>query len=227
MIRKLNKLNNSGFTLLETMIGFVLLGIILVAASQVIASSTEVYYQTKSVSYGLQASQAILTEIRGEIEDAQSNSLLKYNNSESKFEKKYSDKDVYVELSDKSGDNYKTIEFIAPNGDQIKFSLTESNGKMVFKKTINSAYTSRFSYGIYKQPIEKEYTSLEIGMGYTIKDIKFSLISKVSDNLNICNCPVIKIELTIENEKWGDYSAVDYASLYYLYDQFTGVNTKD
>lgn len=227
MNRKLNKLNNSGFTLLETMIGFVLLGIILVAASQVIASSTEVYYQTKSVSYGLQASQAILTEIRGEIEDAQSFSLLKYNNSESKFEKKYSDKDVYVELSDRSEDYYKTIEFIAPNGDQIKFSFSESNGNLDFKKIINSAYTTRFLYGLFRQPTEKKYTSLEIGMGYTIKDIRFSLINKSADNLNICNCPVIKIELTIENEKWGEYSAVDYASLYNLYDQFTGVYTKD
>ena len=41
---KKQKLNNKGFTLIETTVCFILLGILLVAAAQVIASSTEVYY---------------------------------------------------------------------------------------------------------------------------------------------------------------------------------------
>ena len=55
------KMNNKGFTLLEMMICFMLLGLILVAAAQVIASSTEIYYYSKGTSYGIQASQVVAT----------------------------------------------------------------------------------------------------------------------------------------------------------------------
>ena len=67
---KKHNMDNNGFTLLEMVICFALLGILLVAAAQVISSTTQVYYYSKSVTYGIQASQVVATEVRGDLEDA-------------------------------------------------------------------------------------------------------------------------------------------------------------
>lgn len=225
------KLNNSGFTLLETMICFVLLGIIIVAASQVIASNTEVYYDAKSVSYGIQISQAVTTEIRGELEDAQSYPLLKYDNSDDvkAFVEKYPDatiKGFCVALTDKdSNGSYETVEFINSDGKQITLSLYNGEGtsNLLFNKKTELAYTDKFSKDTYKpsSSTTKEFDSKYIGMGYTIKDINFSLVAKnptPGSSGAICNCPVIKIEVTVVNDKWGEYTSTDFAALYSMYD---------
>lgn len=67
----------------------------------------------------------------------------------------------------------------------------------------------------------KVFDSKYIGMGYTIKDIKFSLVTKNTNSgasETLCNCPVIKIEVTVVNDKWGEYESTDYAPLYNMYD---------
>ena len=228
------KLNNSGFTLLETMIGFVLLGIIIVAASQVIASNTEVYYDAKSVSYGIQISQAITTEIRGDIENAQAYPLLQYDNSDNvkDFVEKYPDVNIkgkYVALTDNdSNGSCETIEFINTDGKQITFSLFNGDtSNILFNKKTELAYTDKFSKDTYKtsSSTTKEFDSKYIGMGYTIKDISFSLLNKIntSGTNYLCNCPVIKIEVTVSSDKWGDYTSTDYAALYSMYDMSDSV----
>ena len=63
-------------TLIELTVCFVILSALLVVATQIIHSTTEIYYDTKTNSFGIQASQIIATEIRGEIEDALPKKLL-------------------------------------------------------------------------------------------------------------------------------------------------------
>ena len=208
------KLNNKGFTLLETMICFVLLGIIVVAASQIIQSNTKVYYETKSLSYGLQISQTTLTELRGEIESAVTYALLTPNdaNGDSAYIEKYGGK--YLALTDGDGSSYSTIEFIGTDGKQRKLSLNTTNDVLI--EDITPVYTRLFSKQTTKQATtQKKYDSAYIGMGYVIKDIKFSIVEKkTGEALPVSNCPVVKIELTIYSEKWGEYSSTDYAPLY-------------
>ena len=219
------KLNNQGFTLLETMICFVLLGIIIVAAAQVIQSSTEVYYNAKSISYGLQISQATLTEIRGELENAQAFPLLKYNNDSGSYENEYENNEWFAMLKD--GSSYNAIEFIGANGQQIKLEFDSAN-EIITEKG-KETYTKLFSPNTSDLGTKtiKTFDSAYIGMGYKIKDLKFTLheknISTGSDEIPISNCPVIKIELTVYSDKWGEYSATDYAPLYNFYGKDSSV----
>ena len=218
------KLNNKGFTLLETMICFVLLGIIVVAASQIIQSNTKVYYETKSLSYGLQISQTTLTEIRGEIENAVTYALLQSNDGtgDPVYVDKYNGE--YLALIGGDGTTYSAIEFVGSDGQQRKITLDTINNILI--EDITPVYTRLFSKQKQKQATtQKKYDSAYIGMGYIIKDIKFSLVEKKTSGgelLPISNCPVIKIQLTVYNEKWGEYSSTDYAPLYNFTECGTG-----
>ena len=222
------KLNNQGFTLLETMICFVLLGIIVVAASQIIQANTEVYYNAKSVSYGLQISQTTLTEIRGELENAQAYPLLKFDNDAGKYVYKHSATDL-LEVTGEDGTAYNTIEFIGANGNQITLKFDAENETIT--ETGAEVYTRLFEPQTLQSGVKtiKTFDSEYIGLGYKIKDLKFSIRDRNTsgatgtNEIPICDCPVIKIELTIYSDKWGEYSATDYAPLYNLYGKDSSV----
>lgn len=64
---KKKKLNNSGMTLVEMIVVFALLGILITAGSQLIASSSQVYYHSSAQNSGLKVSQMIVSEIEYEL----------------------------------------------------------------------------------------------------------------------------------------------------------------
>lgn len=200
------RLNNKGFTLIEMMVCFVLLGILLVAAAQVIASSTEVYYYSKGTSYGIQASQIVATEIKGDLERAVKKSL----------------NTAYLpnEITN-IGDGYaidpsgKSIYFINIDGEQVSFSY--DNG--IFKKKTYKAYDSYFELiPTSDSPTVTEYNSKYIGMNYTVKDTLFEEYNPTPSDLSyplpIGDYKIIKLSLTVNNPQYGDYTCVEYIPLY-------------
>ena len=200
------KLNNKGFTLIEMMVCFVLLGILLVAAAQVIASSTEVYYYSKGTSNGIQASQIVATEIKGDLERAVKKSL---NTS-------YLPNEIT-----NIGDGYaidpsgKSICFINMDGEQISYSY--ENG--VFKRKEYKVYDSYFeAISTPDSPLVTEYSSKFIGMNYTVKDTLFEeynpTLTDQSYPLPVGKYKIIKLTLTVNSPQYGDYTCVEYIPLY-------------
>ena len=156
------RINDKGFTLIEMMVCFVLLGILLVAAAQVIASSTEVYYFSKGTSYGIQASQIVATEIKGDLEKAVNINL------DSNFLPTGATVNSDGYYIDSSG---KTISFINIDGEQVCYAFEND----VFKRKVYKVYDNYFEPEIStnNNPKITEFTAAYIGMNYTIKDILF------------------------------------------------------
>lgn len=204
------RLNDKGFTLIEMMVCFVLLGILLVAAAQVIASSTEVYYYSKGTSYGIQASQIVATEIKGDLARAVKKSLI----------------DQYLPNGvTNNGNGYvidssgKSICFINSDGEQVSYSY--DNG--IFKRKSYKVYDDYFDpIATTDSPTITEYNSKYVGMNYTVKDTLFEEYdptpTDTSYPLPIGKYKIIKLTLTVDSPQYGDYTCVEYIPLYdYVY----------
>ncbi|MBR4341618.1 MAG: prepilin-type N-terminal cleavage/methylation domain-containing protein [Lachnospiraceae bacterium] len=224
----MRKPDNKGFTLVETMLCFVIMGIIMVIASQIIHSTTEVYYYNKSVSYGMQASGIAATEITGEIEDAMP--LYLYDT----VNKEYSDK--FIKIGN-TGEN-KYIEFINSNGMQIKYTIGNSNGSLVLKKYSLKAYDEKSmkryigtgesgASGSYSAEPTVTYDSKYLGMGYEICDISISKFQKheipddmkiaKNNKLEISDYPVLTLMIKARNKQYEEYEHTEYIPLYNFY----------
>lgn len=218
------KLNDKGFTLIEMVICFLLLGILLTAAAQVIASSTEVYYYTKSTSHGVQAAQIIATEIRGDLEEA----VVKY----------LSDLDVDLPLGATSycvyiPDTKDAIYFINNKGESVSYSIVPdltsgntSENKILQRKSVK-IYNNSFDLLTSAEDSKTRlYDSKYVGMNYKVKSISFSVKYRsryghenptAEDALPTGDCPVIELNLTVYSPQFGDYSCTEYIALYNFY----------
>ena len=217
-------LNNKGFTLLETTICFLLLSILLVAAAQIITSSTEVYYLSKSTSYGLQASQVIATELRGDIEDAVMMPLLNKKNSKSNIElpNDISNYSFYIT------DDGSTIYFISGTGEQICYSFEKSEAnsdEYILNRSTVKVYNDLFNELTPETDgTIKQFTSKYVGMNYRVKGIKLSFYEKTKPGASVSpiplqtgDFPVLKLEVTVNSPQYGDYTCTEYIGLYNFY----------
>lgn len=233
------KMDNNGFTLLEMVVCFVLLGILLVAAAQIISSTSQVYYYTKSVSYGMQASQVVATEVRGDLEEAlpllldstflnsdEKSNIASSFGSSGNSENNYS---IYIP------DSGKGIAVINNKGEQIMYYLKDDgnagsgsvNHKILIRSTVEVYDNVNFNKKTsFTRGQERSYTSQYVGMNYKIKDIFFSLLPQVTDasgktplpgNNVQSRYPVIKMDITVSNEQYGEYSCTEYIPLYNFY----------
>ena len=204
----------------------------MVIASQIIHSSTEVYYLNRSLNYGMQAAQIVSTELRGEIEDALP--LVLYD-ADKKDYRKDEDK-CYIFISDGSDEKY--IEFIESNGKQIKFTFENKNGSWVLNKYSLAAYDERTlkakssdnTTNSINYDFEKVYDSKYIGMGYEVHDIKIDKFVPVNlaegqtwseknepQELEIGNYPVLVLTIKVGNNQYDEYECVEYIPLYNFY----------
>lgn len=204
------KMDNKGMTLLETTLCFVLLGMLLIAASQVIATCTNVFYDTKSTSDGVQAAQAVATEIKGELADAMQLTLVGKNST-------------YCIYSDG-----KSIQFIGRDGKQKEYDFSDEKGeKLLVEKTLEDAYDPYYvKSGTYGETIgndsytKKWFTREYIGMEYTVTELKFRKFNKGGipanyiEPLPVENCPVVIMEVTVKNPKLSEFTCTEYIPLY-------------
>ncbi len=230
----MKKMNNNGFTLVETLLCFVILGIIMVVAAQIIHSSTEVYYYNRSMSYGMQASQIVSTEIRGELEDALP--MLLYDTGKKRYG--IDSSNIYININN----DQKFIEFINSDGRQIKYQLVEddSAGTWILKKYVLDAYDiNSFNKKIsddsddteckYSEFSEGSYDSKHIGMGYEVHDISFEKFVKTpspttnwdknkgTQKLSIGDYPVLVMTIKVGNNQYDEYECKEYIALYNFY----------
>ncbi len=200
------KINNSGMTLIELIVTFALLGLFMVAATKVISDTVSVYYSAKSIQGGMQVSSIINTKITGEIEGALVEGSVNDNSTMSIY---ISDDGHKIELNDNSGSHiYITSDKVFDN-DENKYMLIyyypiaeedENTG------VVTTGTGSKWTFD------NKTY------MGYRVKDLKFEKLSELSDtsdpDYGKYNGNIIRMTLTLNSEKFGDYTTLTYIECY-------------
>lgn len=208
------KLNNQGMTLIELVICFALLGLLMVAGAQVIASSTQIYYYAKATDYGMQASQVIATEIRGDIENAIIKPIEK-----TKSGAPFDDEIKWLYITP----NGDSIFFVNQNGEQVSYTFENdiSTGKNLFVRKAYKAYDNMYNaipVTDFGNVEKRYYTTKYVGMNYSVKDVNFSILQKNSDSsvnkLPISDYIVIVLIVTVENPHYGEYECTEYIPLY-------------
>lgn len=69
-MERAKKLNNRGMTLVELVVSFALLGIIMVAGAQLIATSSQIYYYSREQSVCMEVSEMVVDVVRGKLQRA-------------------------------------------------------------------------------------------------------------------------------------------------------------
>ncbi len=189
------KSDNRGFTLVELVVTFALLGIFLVSVTRIISYTVTLYHETQGTALGIQVSDMIAARVQGSIEDA--NRILDGWHYAQLF-----GYEVPNEGFNYLGDKY--ILFQDGNGVIIKIFKEETdaagNGIIVIR---NNEIKDDEGNVLYEQHDwkfdEKAY------MGYKIKDINFAFAqSKISPDYG---SDVIYMTLTLHSDRYGDYSS--------------------
>jgi prepilin-type N-terminal cleavage/methylation domain-containing protein len=188
--------NNRGFTLVEMIVSFALLGIFVVAASMVISSIMNVYYEAKGISYGLQVSNVIMDKIAGELEGAINGDI------------------TSEDFKDASGDAMRgamivgknKVEFTNSSGSHVNLGLIESDGKNYLALHYYEVMSADGESVLY-DAVDWTFDP-NTYMGYSIKELTFTR-PKGDYDYN-----VIQIDMTITSPRYGDYSVTEYVECY-------------
>lgn len=186
--RRLVKLNNAGMTLVEMLVSFVLLSIFMVSATAIIGSITNIYYDVKGSSEGLEVSNIIQNKLRGELETA-------------KF--------IYPITEDGENSDIGAIKFMKTNGSVVTLTAEKKEGKSEYY------FVEKFD-AVTVGSEDEQYKSVgwkydeATYMGYTVKKLKFSQAGADYPN------NVYKVELVLGSPQWGEYSTERYVKCYRL-----------
>lgn len=198
------KQDNRGMSLVELIAAFALLGMLLAAAAVMIEAATEVYYQSKSESVGLEISETLLAKIRGELAEAGGSRSGQARSEQGRSEQGKSGQA-------KSGQDESVSEQVIISGDGRLLEFTDAEGRHSALGLIGGE--------LYKYYYGDEPEAVNLGlcegadMGYSVSDLAFTLQDAASQN----GCPVIKVELVLSSPKYGSYSASEYVQLYKYY----------
>ena len=201
--KRYKKINNQGMTLIEMMICFALLGLLMVAAAQVISSSTQVYYYTKATDYGIQASQIVATEIRGDLENAVAQII----------------NPIFIAVPEDAKNNCfyisedgKSVFFVDSKLNQISYRLEDNDGEKMLVREMCNTLTMDNSV--------KKFTKQYIGMNYHVENISFAILDRngngETNKLPIGDYVLIELIVTVENPQYGEYECIEYIPLYNL-----------
>lgn len=177
------KQNHAGTTMVEMIVTFALLSLFMVAASRVISYTTSIYYQAKGSATGLEVSAMLSNKLIGMIEGA-------VNSPE-------------------------IVQNAYPDSDSIRF--TDATESVV---TISSQYVTDAKgrqtgpyLTIHYDPAQKGAVNYEetdfrydakAYLGFVVTNLRFrDPGSEYPDN-------VVKMEMTLHSEKYGDYTSFYY-----------------
>jgi prepilin-type N-terminal cleavage/methylation domain-containing protein len=190
------KQNNRGVTLVELMVSFALISIFMVAATMLITSISNIYYQVKGVSYGLQVSNIIQGKIVGELEGAINGDI------------------TSQEFFDASGEGVNgamlissdCIEFTNAAGSHVNLGLYNKDGSNYLALHYYAVPSGTDGGNLY-EAVDWTFDK-ETYMGYSITKLKFSR------PLGDYDYNIIQVDMTISSPKYGDYSTTEYVQCY-------------
>jgi len=186
-------------TLVEMIVSFALLGLFMVAATTVISSVTNLYYQAKTISYGQEVSELVFKKLRSELEEATGNVVISTDGSSITFTNGNESKASFT-LQTKDGSNYLVEKF----------------------EKVDSIYDKRGN--VLEEGFEAvDWTMGEATyMGYTIDKLSFH---KADSSIYPGN--VIYAELEISNPRYGKYTNTEYIRLYKMPETSLAIQVKD
>jgi hypothetical protein len=213
------KFNNNGTTLVELIVTFALIAIFLVSATNIIFKTMSMYYQARGTSYGMQVSELLASKIVSTIEGAQdvgslentddisdvfmtaenASVLILLGTGDAEYGNVINTVDmvdatgsrICITVNDESGKNYLVIHYYPVTSGEKKYD--EDTGRYYYDDKLYKAVDWRFD--------EKSY------LGYSIKSITFEKPDGFPGN-------VIKMNLTVKSDKYGEYSAIKYIECY-------------
>lgn len=180
-------------TLVEMIVSFTLLSMFMVAATMMIASIVNVYYQSSTLSYGLEVANVINNKIRGELEAAVG-----------------SDMASAVEINAEGNE----IHFVTATGSRVFLGLAQRNGQNYLVEHFEAIEASLNEDGTYD---DDGYDAVDwmfdeaAYMGYVIDELHFSM-AKATDPSYEEN--VIKVDLVISNPRYGEFNTEKYVKCY-------------
>lgn len=199
------KLNNAGTTLVELIMTFALIGMFMVAATKVISNTVVVYYDAKSITSAMQVSTIVSTKIREEVEGALTTYLVDENDSTGQTTLPYA---LLIT------DGNKALELTNREGCHVRVGVDD-------KGLLNIHYypISSFENGKEITIPETDWKyDVKAYMGYRISNLTFEQPKQETDeNGNptaLYDDNIIKMTLTIDSAKYGDYTVCEYIQCY-------------
>lgn len=211
------KNKDTGFTLVELIVCFALLGIFMVCAMLIISSVMGIYYHAKGVDTGRQVADMVTTKVVGEIEGAVTGADVndtEVSGIESAVDSRIAGTDntgsfmEYMAI----GDDGSYIDFYDRTGSHVKISVVDDYIDIYYYPVVigdNSG--TKPGRGVDWTFDPKTY------QGYRVSNMIFT---HVGGN-------IIKLELTVHSDKYGDYTSIQYIECYNFTDtDISGIVSK-
>lgn len=206
LLRQLHK-KNGGFTLVEMIATFMLIGLFMIAASKVIANTMSVYYEAKGTANGMQVSSIIAAKIQSEIEGAKPEQIIReVKNADGTVTDQTEDYVMQLSQDPALGGGSETggcnkIEFTDARGSHVYIGVNADGYLVVHYYTDASDGTTDKTDWMFDK---KAY------MGYSIKELKFNQPKgDYADN-------IIYMSLTLHSPRYGDFTYTQYIQCYNL-----------
>lgn len=209
--RKL-QLNNSGTTLVEMLVSFVLLSLFMVAAMRIISYTVTVYYEAKATANGMEVCNLVTNKIIGELESAYEGRKLDYTSVD------WTEKEIIYFSGDKPA---ASNMLIASDGKSIIFTDKFMNQVCIYvnEQGLLALHYYPIIYGD-KDPSNRYSAdwTFDVGayLGYTISELRFSQAKYNTDGTINPDYGdnIIRIDLTVHSGKFGDYSMTQFVDCY-------------
>ena len=207
LLRQLHK-KNGGFTLVEMIATFMLIGLFMIAASKVIANTMSVYYEAKGTANGMQVSSIIAAKIQSEIEGAKPEQIIReVTNADGTVSDQTEEYVMQLSPDPALGGGSETggcnkIEFTDARGSHVYIGVNTDGYLVVhyFMDAADGTPEDKTDWMFDK----KSY------MGYTIKELKFRQPKgDYAEN-------IIYMSLTLHSPRYGDFTYTEYIQCYNL-----------
>lgn len=183
--------NNKGFTLVELITTFALLGLFMIAAARVISYVIGIYYAAQGTSYGLEVSNMISNKIIGQIENASSINTYMIDGIEDPVKIPY----IF------DGGDIDELKMVDGTGSVVTFSIDDTTKvlKIHYDETKNYDATEGTGYAATDW-----YFDEDAYMGYSISKFNLSQAGdEYPDN-------VIRLDLAVDSPKYGEFESYYY-----------------
>lgn len=184
--------NNKGFTLVELITTFALLGLFMVAATRVIAYVIGIYYAARGSSYGLEVTNMISNKIIGQIENA---SMINSYSIEGVTDP------VKIPYIFDDANGLDQLKLVDGTGSIVTYSIDDTTKvlKIHYDETKNYDPSTGEGYAATDW-----YFDPDAYMGYTISRFDFSKAGDdYPDN-------VIRLDLAVDSPKYGEFESYYY-----------------
>lgn len=202
MRKKCKKLNNKGFTLVELICTFAIIGLFMVAATNVILSAMNIHYEVKGTTNGMMVSSIITKKLSDTIEGALTGNNISTNEGENSY--------IIVRKNELDGEiKADSVELTDNSGSHVKVSVNDEGYLDIYYYEV--AYIDET---VQNEAPDVLYKAVHwtfddaVYMGYKIKSFRIlKSDSNLKDN-------VFEIRFTLDHEKYGDYETTKYIECY-------------